>query len=181
MKYITISLLLVFSTTLVCGQNLFGLKTAWDDDYKQWVIVADEEELEGEVEMTWRLRNDPREWNIKLDGQRGSIKQKWDNNRNTWVLRYGSELINIATVWSNDFNSYRISDGEVSITIERANYQKDPIEWTIQNEKNGRFLWYNEFDYDNRDWVIIDELEEEISIGIKLAAVLISIINTIYN
>lgn len=175
-----IFLFIVFHTALN-SQSIYAVKTLWDEDFRQWEIVLDDGDLECELEMTWRLRNDPTEWNIRLDGQRGSLKQKWKENPNQWEMRFGSEIINISTIWTNDFNSYRISDGNNSIKIERANYLNDPLEWTISDERNGKLFWYNEFEFDIRDWTVIDEIEgDEISIAVKIAAVLITIIRTTY-
>ena len=160
----------------IWGQNLYSLHTEWDDNIQQWEIIANEGEIEGEIEMTWRMRNDITEWSYRIDGKRGSIQQKWDNNRNNWELRSGSEIVNISTVWAGDFSTFRISNGDVSIRVERANFQNDPIEWVISSEKEGRFLWYNENSGDLRDWIIIDELSVGIPFEIKLAAVFVTVL-----
>lgn len=172
--------LLIFYTPFIGNsQNLYSLHTEWDDDIKEWTIILDEGEIEGDIDMTWRLRNDPREWSYKVDGIRGTIKQKWDNNPNVWELRSGNIIVNISTIWTMDFTSYKITDGNLTIRIRRKHNLNDPIEWEIQDKTYGSFTWYNEYNYDVRDWVIIDELSQEIPFEFKLAAVFISILNSI--
>ncbi len=176
MKFVLTILFIISFFSVSKSQNLYSLHTKWDDDFQQWELKLNEGELEGDIEMLWRLRNDIREWTYKIDGQRGSIKQKWDNNLNTWELRSPNEVINISTVWSGDFSSFRISNGDITIKVERTHIQRDPIEWVISDQKEGNFTWYNEFEYDLRDWVIIDELGEGISLEMKLAAVFVTVL-----
>lgn len=179
-KYLIFSIILAHFSEL-SAQNLYALHSVWDDDVKQWEIQCEEGDTGGEVEMAWRLRNDFTEWNYRLEGKRGTIKQKWDNNPNKWELRSGDVIVSISTIWTNDFSSFRIEDGNSSIKIERTNFLNDPIEWSIVNEDNGRFTWYNEFEFDLRDWIIIDELPQEYSLELRFAAVFITVLNAIVN
>ena len=129
--------------------------------------------------MTWRLRNDFSEWNYRIDGRRGSIQKKWDNNPNVWELRSGSHVISISTVWTGDFSTWRISDGNKTIKIERPFRNVDPIEWRIVGEDADLFFWYNENEADIRDWVIEDYLSDDFSLELKLAALFVSILHSI--
>lgn len=180
MKVIVVCLFLILYQTSVSSQNLYSISTAWDDNFKQWVILADEGEVEGAIDMKWRLKNDISEWSYRIENKRGSLIQKWDNNLNVWELRSMESIITISTVWSGDFSSWRISNGDHFIKVERENYLNDPAEWTISDEKNGKFFWYNEYRNDLRDWVIIDELSEEVTFDMKLAAVFIAILFEVY-
>jgi len=155
------------------------LHTQWDDEITQWDIKLDEGEIEGSIEMTWRLRNDFTEWNYRIDGLRGSIQQKWDNNPNVWELRSGGLLVSISTVWTGDFNSWRISDGSTTIKVERPFLNTDPIEWRIVGEDRELFFWYNENQNDIRDWIVEDFLSEDYSLELKLAALFVTILHSI--
>ena len=150
-------------TEIVNAQNLYSLHTEWDDDIKQWIIKCDGGELEGSISMRWRLKNDITQWDFRIGTITGSINQVWEGNPNKWELRTGNTVINISTVWLNEFNAYRISDGNTSFKIERSGFNADPIEWTIASEKEVIFYWYNEFEFDIRDWIIVDELSHEYS------------------
>jgi hypothetical protein len=165
----------------VKGQNLYALHALWDDDLKQWTLECNEGDLEGSIEMRWRMKNDISVWDYNIDGQRGTISQVWDNNPNFWELRAGSELVTISTIYTGDFTSFRIKQGDLTIMVERTNYNADPIEWTIRNESEGLFYWYNEFEFDLRDWVIVDELSDNHHFELKLASVFTSILFSILN
>ncbi|GLR16877.1 hypothetical protein GCM10007940_14920 [Portibacter lacus] len=178
---VTFYILFFFLSTPFLGvsQNLYSLHTQWDDDIKQWEIKLDEGEIEGEIEMTWRLRGDMTDWTYRIDGKRGTIKQKWENNANVWELRSGSTIVKISTVWSGDFSSFRISDGIKTFKIERKFLNTDPIEWSIMDDEDDLFFWYNEFQNDIRDWIIEDRLPEDFSLELKLAAVFVSILHSL--
>lgn len=176
MKWLFLILLISFQAE---AQNLYSLHTQWDDDIKQWDLLLNEGELEGSIEMKWRLRNDLTEWTFRVGDRSGTIQQKWDNNANVWELRSGNSIIRISTVWSGDYSSWRISDGEVTLKIERPVIQPDPIEWRAANQLDDQFFWYNENPFDIRDWIIEDYLPEEYSFEMKLAAVFVSILHSI--
>jgi len=176
MKWLLLFIVLSFEAQ---AQNLFSLHTQWDDDIKQWDITLDEGEIEGSIEMTWRLRNDFTEWNYRIGSERGNIKQKWDNNANKWELRSADKIVSISTIWSGDFSSWRITDGSKTLRVERPFNTADPIEWRIIGEDKDLFFWYNEFEHDIRDWVIEDYLDEEYSMELKLAAVFITILHSL--
>ncbi|WP_235297869.1 hypothetical protein [Portibacter marinus] len=176
MRYVF--LLFLYSVSLE-AQSLFGLHTQWDDDIKQWDISLNEGELEGSIEMTWRMRNDFTEWNYKIGDRRGNIQQKWDNNANVWELKSVDRIVTVSTVWSGDFTSWRVNDGSHTIKIERPYLSADPIEWRIIADDKDSFFWYNEYEYDIRDWVIEDYLDETYSLELKLAAVFISILHSL--
>ncbi len=163
------------------GQNLYGLHALWDDDLKQWTLECDEGDIEGTIEMRWRMKNDISVWDYKVDGDRGTISQVWENNLNFWELRAGGALVTISTVYTGDFNSFRIKQGDKTITIERTHYNADPIEWSIRDESEGIFYWYNEFEFDLRDWIIVDELNDTFPFEIKLASVFMTVLISMLN
>ena len=129
--------------------------------------------------MKWRLRNDYTDWTYRIGEKSGTIKQKWENNPNLWELRSSNTIVNISTIWTNDFTSFKLSDGIHTIRIERKYAGQDPIEWEISNGRFGNFTWYNEFEYDLRDWIIIDELNEEVNFELKIASIFITILQSI--
>lgn len=161
------------------SQSFYSLHTQWDDDIKQWEVKLNEEEIVGEIEMTWRLRNDMTDWTYRIDGKRGSIKQKWENNANVWELRSGSKIVKIATLWSGDFTSFRISSDDQSFKIERKYPNTDPIEWEITGDDADYFYWYNEYAHDIRDWIIEDRLGDKVDFELKLAAIFVSVLHSL--
>jgi hypothetical protein len=176
---VAIILCSLFATSTLSSQSIYSLNTEWDDEIKQWVIKVDEGEVEGEIEMTWRIRNDMTDWRYRINGQSGTIKQKWDNNPNFWELRSGSTVVSIATIWSGDFTAFRISDGNSELRIERVYRSGDPIEWKVTNVDEELFFWYNEFENDVRDWIVEDYLPDTFSFETKLAAVFVSVLYSI--
>lgn len=180
MRYLVSLLTLLHLSLTISSQNLYSINSEWDDEVKEWKLVCNEGELEGYVRMVWRLKNDITEWKYIVGEKNGFIKQKWENNPNTWELRSADGVINISTVYLNDFSSFRIKDGDHSITIENVSRTRDPIEWEIRDKDYGEFSWFNEFEFDIRDWIINDGLSEEISFEMKLAAVFMTIVQHLY-
>lgn len=176
---IVVLLLCVVPISWVNAQSIYSLNTKWDEEVDEWVLKLDDGEVEGEIEMTWRIRNDMTDWRYRISGKGGTIKQKWDNNPNFWELRSGATVITVSTIWSGDFNSFRITDGNTTIRIERISNTRDPIEWRARDMEDDLFYWYNEYEYDIRDWIVEDHLSEAFLFEVKLAAVFISVLHSI--
>ncbi|MGK0387422.1 MAG: hypothetical protein ACI94Y_000148 [Maribacter sp.] len=173
MKYLlSISILFFVIISSYAQIELYGISTAWDDSYKEWVIYTTDEEQEGEIELRWASKDDWSEWDYRLDEESGSIKQKWNNDPSQWELRGGNEIITMRTKWSNDFTEWRISAGGETFTL-KSKYRNQLEEWELQGDTYGKFEMYTTYENDPRDWEIIDELDEEVSFHIKMAMLFI--------
>ncbi len=166
-----LSFLMMYSV-VNAQSELYGLSTEWDDSFKEWIIYTDDEDVEGELELRWSTRDNWREWDYRIDEETGSIKQKWENDPSQWEVRGGTEIITMRTKWSNDFTEWRISNGSQTFTLV-SKYRTQLTEWSIKEKDYGHFQMYTTYDLDTRDWDILDEMSEEISIHTKMAIVFI--------
>ena len=156
------------------SQILTGVATKWSDDFRDWTIYTDEEGEEGSITMRWQQQFDWTEWDYRLGEESGSIRLKWKNDPREWEIRGGGEVITARMKWNNDINVWRISDGSKKLTL-KAPYNNNLNDWGIVEEDNGIFDIYMEWENDPRDWTIVDEFDEEISLTMKIAIAFVSI------
>lgn len=177
MKYLlSISILFCAIISSHAQIELYGIGTAWDDSYKEWVIYTADEEQEGEIELRWASNDNWSEWDYRLEDESGSIKQKWNDDPSHWELRGGNEIITIKTKWRNDYTEWRITTGTKTFTIQ-SKYRTHLEEWELKEKTYGKFEMYTVYERDPRDWEIIDELDEEISFHTKMAMLFIVMYN----
>lgn len=178
MKYLlSIFFIFYFNSIIFSQVELYGIGTSWDDSYKEWILYTADEEVEGELSLRWAANNDWSEWDYRIDEESGSIKQKWHNDPSQWELRGGNEIITIKTKWSNDITEWRISTGSINLTL-KSKYRNQLEEWELTTKTYGKFEMYTTYENDPRDWEIIDELDEEISLPMKLALMFVVMYNS---
>jgi len=178
MKYIfSIFFFLVMHISLFSQGELFGISTSWDDSYKEWVIYAEDEDVEGELEVRWGGNDDWSDWDYRYEDESGSIKQKWNNDISQWELRGGNEIITMKTKWTNDFTEWRISTGSKTFTLV-SKYKNNLQEWEVKEKTYGTFEMYTSYENDLRDWDIFDDLDEEITFHTKMAIVFVVMYNS---
>lgn len=169
MKYcLTISL---FFHAFFCSSQIVGLETVWDDSFKEWNIYfqdSSDEEQEGQLRMRWLMKEDWSEWDYRLGEDFGSIKVKWKGDINQWEVRGGGELINVQTVFRNDLSKWRLSSEGRILTLELNRYDV-AFDWRVDNPKYGFYEIYTDWENDPRSWSIVDELDVDVSIHMKMA------------
>lgn len=74
--------------------------------------------------------------------------------------------------WKGDVTEWRIKSGNEILTLE-SKYKNNLEEWSIKEEKYGKFEIYTTYEQDVRDWEVIDELDEKVSIHAKMAMLFI--------
>ena len=173
-------LLLTFSLFSFClsAQIITGMATKWSDDFRDWTIYTDVEDEEGSLTMRWQNQLDWSQWDYRLGESSGSIKTKFNNDLSQWEVRGDGEIIDIRMKWNNDVNEWTISDGSKKLTLKAA-YNNNLNDWEIVGNKNGAFQMYMEWQDDPRNWIIEEELDEEISLPFKMAIAFIGIFQTI--
>lgn len=159
------------------AQTLTGLSARWNDDFSEWIILADEEEIEGELNMTWRLQNDWSSFDYRIEDASGSIKMKWRDNPNEWETRGDNEIITARTRWKDDPREWRVTDNDITFHLKNK-WGNNPNTWLITNKEYGYFEMYMYQRDDFREWVIIDELREEVSLAMKMTMVFLVMNNT---
>ena len=163
----------------VNAQIITAIATNWSDDFRDWTIYTDEEDVEGSLTMRWQQQMDWTEWDYRLGEESGTIKLKWKNDPSQWEIRGGGKIISARMVWNNDIHEWRISDGTTRLTL-KALYNNNLNDWEIKESKeNGTFELYMEWQNDPREWTIVDELNEDINIHFKIAIAFVALFQTI--
>lgn len=169
-------LLLVLGCFLYSGISaqippLYGMHAEWDDKLTQWTIYTVDEEVDGEMNMVWEAINRIDEWDFSFEGVHGKIRQKLLGNKEQWEVRIGNEVVTILQQWPGDYGEWRITDNSRSIDF-RLDRREDPYFWSLkQSDRFGKFQVYTEYTGDVRDWVIIDELDPNFNLALKMAMV----------
>ncbi len=166
---------LAFLSTAVWAQNLAGLSTRWDDSFTEWIIyLAEEEDLQGEITMRWPMKGDWTEWDYRLGDLSGAIKVKWKDNPNLWEVRGDNEIVTIQTVWRDDWRQWEVKSGDIRIDV-KSRWANILEEWSAQHDEWGKVQMYTSWEGDLRDWVIEDDLNQELSLPVKIAIVFIPV------
>ena len=163
----------------------------WQNSFVEWEIFSTlkkedleegeetEEEFYGDLKLRWlNVRDDWSEWDYELGGQRGTIRQKWDDDPQQWELRsYAGTVVTMRTAWNGDFKEWKVSDNSISLNI-KSKWTNQLDEWQVQDSNYGNLYLYTLRTRDPRDWAIEDNLDPAISEEMKLAMVFLVIFNS---
>lgn len=170
MKYIVL-LYALFASLPIMTQSVLSVHTEWDDSYREWKIVAMEEdstEVEGQLNITWGLNNDFTSYDFRIGEHSGTIKQVFGNDPTNWELRMGSEVVSIRQVWRHDLRQWKIRHRTKTLRI-ATRYGNTFEEWSSQSY--GKVFVYTEWTGDTRDWIVEDYLTRDVPFSMKIAAV----------
>jgi hypothetical protein len=78
------------------------------------------------------------------------------------------------TLFRGNFREWRITDNRKTLRF-KTKFGNISDEWILDNNRNGIFDVYTNFEGDPRAWSIVDELDEDISFELKMAMIFISI------
>ncbi len=160
------------------AQYVTGIGTKWSDDFTEWTIYTDGEEQEGELTMRWQMNGDWSQWDYRIGEETGSIETKWKNDFSQWEIRGGNEIITVRMVWPNDPREWRLTNNTITLTL-KSRWSNSINEWRLKNDTYGIFDIYTEWENDPREWNIVDELDEDVSIHMKMALTFLSIFHSI--
>lgn len=149
------------------AQNLTGFATRWSDSFTEWRVSTAQEELEGELVQIWQGQNDWNEWRYRIGEAAGTIKLKWPENPNQWEARGDNHIVTARTLYHNNFREWRVTDGTYTVTL-RSRYQNIFEEWLLKSDRHGWFEMYTYYEGDPRDWVIVDKLERDIPLPMRM-------------
>jgi hypothetical protein len=150
------------------AQYITGIGTKWSDEFTEWNIYTDDEDLVGEITMRWQMQRDWTEWDFNLGDESGTIKLKWKNDPNLWEINGNNELITARTLWKDDASEWRITNNSQSITLKRR-WNNNFNEWSLKSDKHGEFDIITDWEGDPREWIVKDDLDEDISDAMKVA------------
>lgn len=173
MKYYLILCLLVVNFQLE-GQTIIGIGTRFNDSFREWVISTDDEDVKGELRMRWSFRDDWTAWDVTIGDVYATIEQKWTDDPNLWEIRCNGVTVNARTAWPNDYSRWKLSDGKTTLNW-HSRYGNDFGEWAIDGKEARSFEIYNYWEGDPREWVVMDEFGDDVSLAMKLSMIFLTV------
>ncbi|MEQ8704370.1 MAG: hypothetical protein RIC19_10645 [Phaeodactylibacter sp.] len=149
---------------------LTGMATRWNDSFAEWDIFTTETESRGELRLASVAQDDWSRWQYRIGEGVGTIRQKWPDNPNEWEARGDNAIATARTIFRNNFREWRVTDGTHTVTL-RTRYQNLAEDWALQSERHGWFEMYTAYEGDLRDWIIVDELSEEVPLPMRVLLV----------
>lgn len=172
---------------LLCGpivtihaQDMIGIGSVWNDSFREWEIYTGNDWRTGTLDLRWNLpgREDWTEWDFRLGDTTAQIRLKWSDDPNLWEIKCLGVTVTARTAWNNDFRQWRLSDGTHRINWQ-SRYGNVRDEWIMREDALGHFTVYTYYEGDPRDWVIVDELKEDVSYAMRVAMIFIAVFNSV--
>ena len=164
--------LLIFTCQLN-AQVITGMSTKWSDEFSEWSIWTDDEDIEGELTRRWQNRDDWTEWDYRIGEEVGTIRQKRKDDPTFWEIRGSDDIVTAKMAWRNDIRTWKITNNSQYVTLNSRN-GATLDEWILRDERHGIFHMYTEYELDPRDWVIVDKMDEDVSFTMKVALLFIA-------
>ena len=170
----------VFIFTFLClqhsfAQRILGISTKYSDSFREWIIPTEDEDVTGELRMRWAFQNDWTEWDLTVGDIDATIIQKWKEDPNLWEIRCEGSIVTAKTAWRGEFNRWKLSDGKHQLNWSSV-YNNQLDEWaTDDNHDNYFFKVYTYREGDPRDWVVEENLPEDMSDAMRIAMIFLTI------
>lgn len=180
MKYLIYFIILFFPFQLM-AQYPLGISLKWDDSFAEWTIfyeTAEGEEEEGELRVRFPGKSIWADWDYDLGNASGTAKMKWDDKPDEWEFRGDGNVLTARTLRRGYFNEWRITDNDTQLTF-KTRYSNQIDEWILRETEFGNFQIYTSYEGDPREWVIVDELNEDISIHTKMAMIFLAVYHSL--
>ena len=158
----------------VSAQTIIGIGTKYNDSYREWQITTDDDDIRGELWMRWSFRNDWTEWDLRLGDASASIRRKWKDDPNLWEVTCEGVTVNARTAWPGEYQRWKLADGTNQYTWQ-SRYGNSFGEWILDDAPSGSFSVYNYWEGDPREWVVVDELPEDVSLAMRLAMIFLAV------
>jgi len=172
-KFIGLILFFLAIPLVAPAQWITGMQTYYSDDFREWTIFTDDEDIEGEMTMRWKNQNDWSEWDYFIGDLTGTIRATFRNDPSQFEIRGNGNTVTARRLFANDFREWRITDNETTI-IFKTKWGNNFNEWTTRDNKKGSFNLSTEWDNDPRNWVVEDELDEAVNLQMKVAMLFIA-------
>jgi hypothetical protein len=156
------------------AQKIIGIGTRYDDSFREWIITTEDEDIRGEMRMRWAFRDDWTEWDVRIGDVSATIEQKWHDDPSLWEIRCEGVTVNARTTWPGEYYRWKLSDGEHQFNW-RTPYANKRDEWNTDQPDGNFFQVYTYWDGDPREWVVVDELPEDVSLAMKLAMIFLTL------
>jgi len=166
--------ILIFCTHTLSAQKPIGIGTKYNNSFREWVIATNNEDVKGELRMRWSFGDDWTAWDFDIGEYHGTIDQKWKDEPDLWEIKCNGIIATARTAWPGEFYRWKLNDGKQQYNW-YTRYASEPTEWVIDEGKNGFFQVYTYFENDAREWVIKDELSDDVSMAMRMALVFIAL------
>ncbi len=139
------------------------LHSRWNDSFREWALIDEEGYEGGALRLRWGFQNDWTEWEFNWGHQNGSIVQRGGLSNSYWELRFNGRIIVARPRWPGDAREWRVEGSDYTLYFGRT-YGNIYDSWTTTDDRYGSFQIRMEWQNDPRDWVINDQLQEEIDL-----------------
>jgi hypothetical protein len=163
---------------LTAQPYLWGVNSTWSDAFHDWEILTEDEELSGTLSAPFYSTGNFTQWDYRLGEDSGSIRMKWKDDLNEWELRGNNRIISARTIWKNDFTEWRITSGDLRLQW-HTRWGNSLETWELRDDAKGTFSVLTRYEGDPREWEIIDELDDSVSLEIKIMLMFLTLINSI--
>lgn len=171
-------IIFLYSLSTLVGQRIYGVSTEWNDSFREWIIYGEDEDQDGTLDMRWPLRNDWTEWDWDFADIRGEFYMRRPTDPEAWEGSGDGVIVEGRTIWPGDRGKWVIVSGELRIEI-RTRYTNIADEWIVDDRKYGKLRMYTDWEGDPRDWIIEDELSEDVHVVVKLFMIHIALMQSI--
>lgn len=178
LRFSSLFLFLVgWSTPFLTAQNMGGIYAYQADDLREWIILDDEGNEAGTLKMRWSMQYDLAFWDYTFGEHTGEIRARWRDNFREWQVQEGSEIITMRQTWKDIPTEWELTnDGDIQVSW-LTRWANSPEEWELREKSDlGRFEVFTAYEGDPRDWVIIDELDPNFSVPVRMGMVFIPIL-----
>lgn len=172
-----LSILLTLLSLTVVGQKITGISAKYNDAYVEWELFSDDTDEIGSLSMTWQQPDDWSQWTYRLGEKSGTIKTKWNKDFSQWEIRGDNKVITAQMIWNGDPRQWRITDNNITLEF-KTKWGNQLTEWVIEDSNKGYFSMYMEAQNDPRDWIMEDELNENVSFPMKIAILFLGMFNS---
>jgi hypothetical protein len=170
--------LCLFISFKINAQKLTGISVKYNDAYVEWSIYTDDEDVEGNLTMTWQSPDDWTQWTYRVGEHTGSIKTKWNKDLSHWEIRGDNKIISAQQTWQGDNRQWRITNNSFTLDL-ACKYGNNWNDWAVNDNKRGKFSVLTVYQNDPRDWALEDKLTDDVTLPMKMAIVFMSIINSV--
>ena len=176
-----ILLLLSVCFSKLSAQYLSGFSSQFDNDLAQWVIYPEDEQMpQCELRCRWQFKQDPTEWDFRMGDISGTIRSKWKDRLDEWEVISENQIARLRMVWPRDPREWRIESGDSEYVI-RMKYNHPGSDWEVENDGKIIFSCSTAYQNDIRDWIIRDDLPEQLHFNARIAMVFAVILSNLMN
>ena len=165
----------LFLAQIAMAQQITWIETSFSNSFREWTILTDDDDLRGSLRMRWIHQNDWTAWDFTLGDTFATIEQKWADQPDMWIIRCNGVSVTAKTAWQGDFTRWKLNDGTTQINWMSV-YDNQRDDWkTESGKKAGGFGMRTNWEGDPREWVIDDQLPEDVSMAMRIALIFLTL------